>query len=396
MGQLNQEQLVKIEDYLDQQGLTFKPLRDEMADHLIEDLKTHIDKGNSFDEAWNLVLNNIPDHHFKTIQRKVMEAIDKRFIVVKGFTYLSLIMLLTIAIFKLVHLPLIGILWLVSVAAMAASLLSGTLLGLYLNKEKKGGLVVLGVVAGIVLYLISFGLNVLHLPPYIGLRTISVIFLILLFSSLTIYFGTNRGEEEHVLIYLHKKNSSGIELYLIILFLIATTLRIASIAFGYDFDVSNVLLFLVVAGAGFHYFILNWHDQGNQNWWLQIGLVLAFIGFILPSMTSLELSSEVRVVLTAFFWILAGIIVLYKSYDVVSKAKLIFVVTIVSTFSVILTLIKLNVIDPMLNPVIFNVAVLAVLLASLIFSIKHQMLKIYMIIVIAHYLGHFPEALGLW
>ena len=93
MGHINQEYIKKIETYLDHQGLTFVPLREEMIDHLIGDLENHIEQGESFDEAWSIISNDIPENHFITLQKETMEAINKRFNISKGFTYLSIFLL---------------------------------------------------------------------------------------------------------------------------------------------------------------------------------------------------------------------------------------------------------------------------------------------------------------
>ncbi len=395
MGQLNKKHLNKIEKYLDRQGLSFQPLRDEMMDHLIEDLENHMQQGNSFDEAWQLIMSHIPDNHFKTLQNEIMEIINKRFSLSEGFTYLSLLLLFTMAVFKLLHFPLSGILLLASFGAIAASLLTGVLSGLYLYKDKKGSLMALGVVLAVILFLVSFAFQVLKLPGLMELRTISVAGLILFFPGLTIYFSTQKNNEENILTYLHKKHSPGIQRYLIFLLVLAVALRIALIVFGYHPDVATVLLVLVIGGAGLQYFALNWHDPKTQNWGLAAGLVVGFICFMLPVLLNLQLSNEVRVGLTLVFYTVTGLIVLKKSKEVPNKKVLIALLFVAFLFFVLNAFIKLNIVDASFNAVIFNLPVLIILSSGLFLYRRQPLIKVYLIMVIAYYMFEFPNQLGL-
>ncbi|MDN5211595.1 hypothetical protein QQ020_06020 [Fulvivirgaceae bacterium BMA12] len=382
MGQLNKKHLSKIENYLDRQGLSFQPLRDEMMDHLIEDLENHMAQGNSFDEAWHLIMGKIPDNHFITLQKETVEIINKRFNLSRGFTYVSLILLFTAAIFKQLHFPFSGILLLTSFGAIAASLITGTLSGFLLHKEKEGKWMILGVISGAILFLISYGFQILKLPGFEELRLISIILLILFFPGLTIYFGAKKRSEENILIYLHKKHSPGIERYLVFLLFVATTLRIASIAFNFLPDISHFFLVLVIFGAYLQYFALNWHYPNNKNWWLLAGLVAGFLCFIVASVVS---SMEVRVIFALLFFLITGLIVLKRSNEISHKIALISLVTFISTVLITWRLTGLHFIDPSFYPTIFNIPILVVLLSGLIFFRKQSLVKMYMLLVITQY-----------
>ena len=394
MGKLSNEHLSKVEKYLDQHGLTFQPLRDELTDHLIQDLETRLEQGNSFDEAWGRIKGNIPEHHFKTLQKEIMETIDRRLNLSRGFTYLSLVLLFIMVVFKLLHFSLSGILLLAAFGAMIASLLTGSLSGVYHYKEKKGAFMVFGAVVGIMLFLVSFSFQILHLPGFEGLRIISVILLILFFPGLIVYFGTNRTSGENILIYLHKKHSPGIEQYLLYLFILAMTLSIALIAFGSTPDVAHILLVLAVGGAGLQYFALNWYGYQRRNWWQIMGLGLAFLCFVLPVLTGL--SYMAKVVLTTCFYVIAGSIVLKKPDKMLNKRVLLFLMAFVFVTYGLWALLNLNIIDESLNAVLFNLPFLGLLLSGLVYFIKHPLVKLYMMMVIGQYMFEYPYQLGWW
>ena len=78
MEPVKREHIDLIEHYLDQQGLTFKPLREEMKDHLIGDLEAQIENGVCLEKAWELITGEIPNHHFKNLQQEVMDTLRRK------------------------------------------------------------------------------------------------------------------------------------------------------------------------------------------------------------------------------------------------------------------------------------------------------------------------------
>jgi len=186
---MKREHIDLIENYLDQQGLTFKPLREEMKDHLIGDLEAQMENGISFEKAWKLITGEIPNYHFKNIQKEIMETLDKKFSLSRGLTYLSLVLIIILVIFKILHLSLSGILLLAAFGSIGASLFSGAVFSLYPFKNKKESLLLLGAIIGIELFLLSFFTQILHLPGFIPLRNTSVIMLLIFFPVITLYLG---------------------------------------------------------------------------------------------------------------------------------------------------------------------------------------------------------------
>jgi len=397
---MKREHIDLIENYLDQQGLTFKPLRVEMKDHLIGDLEAQIENGVSFEKAWELITGEIPNHHFKNLQQEVMDTLNKKFNPSRAFSYLSLILIFTLVLFKILHFPLLGILLLATFGSIGATLFSGAVFSLYPFKNKKESLLLLGVVIGIGLFLLSFFAQIKGLPGVAPLRTTSVVILLILFPTIILYLGQKGNNEEYILTHIHKNNSPGIERFLLILLVLAVGLRLVSIAFESTPDVSNVLLFLVIGGAGLHFFALNWHsnkhDQGRQSWWLQAGLVFGFICFILPILNNVVLSYNIRIVVAACFYLIAGLIILARLNKHINRTIALTIVIVVSMFHIVWLLINLNILDPSLNSVIFNLMYMLFLLGALIYTNKHKMFYAYMTMVFARYMLEYPNQLGLW
>lgn len=400
MASLEKKHLVQIQSYLDQQGLTFKPLREEMTDHLMGDLQAHISNGLPFDEAWVQITGEIPDKHLKNIQQEVMETINKKFSLSRGFTYLSLVLISAMIIFKIFHMSLSAILLLAAFGSIGASLFVGTVFSLYPFKNKIESMLLLGAVIGIELFLLSFFTQIKHLPGFIALRNTSVLMLLIFFPLIALYLGQKENTEGHILNHIHKKHSPGIERFLIILLSMATVLRFVSITFESRPDVSHVLLVLVIGGAGLQFFALNWKHASRPPWWFQAVLILAFACFVLPnlnvSLSDPVFSKEGRLILMGSFLLLAGAIVLYQSRDIPFKNVLLSLVTLFSLAYIMWLLTIMGGLSSQYVQIAFNIPGLLILLSGLIFFFKEPLPKVYLILVIAYYMWEYPIALGLY
>src|SRR5687768_17085488 len=122
--ELTTDQKQRIREYLEQQGLFFQPLQDEMLDHLSCDLELRMLEGYSFDKAWHEVTSDIGNNHFQNIQKEIMETIDKRFTWSQGLSFLALGLLLISMLFKVLHLQLAGEILILSFVFIAAALLT--------------------------------------------------------------------------------------------------------------------------------------------------------------------------------------------------------------------------------------------------------------------------------
>ena len=400
MAALSPAHLNQIQQYLDQQGLTFKPLREEMMDHLIGDLEAQILDGVSFDHAWEHITGEIPDRHFKDIQKEVMETINKKFSLSRGLTYLSLVLIVTMVIFKVLHLSLSAIILLAAFGSIGASLFAGTIFGLYPFKNKVESLLLLGAVIGIELFLLSFFTQIKHLPGFIPLRNASILMLLIFFPVITLYMGKKGNTEDHILTYIHKNHSPGIERFLVILLSISIVLRFISIAFESRPDVSHVLLVLVIGGAALQFFALNWKHKNRPPWWLQTGLIIAFACFVLPnlsvSLTDSFFTREVRIIMMGSFLLLIGAILLYQVRDIRYLNVLWLMVTLFLLAYVVWLLTIVGILDSKYVQIAFNLPALLILLSGLIFFYKQPMAKVYLMLIIAYYMWEYPVALGIY
>jgi len=398
MWNLSQEQLKTINSFLDHQGLTFKPLREEVFDHMLGDLEAQMKAGNSFQDAFTIMSKEIPENHFKQIQNETMEAINKRFTISRAFSILSIVLLVGTSIFKVLHLPGTVVMLVMAIISMAISLVVSSLSGIILYKEKKGGLLLMTTVAAIILFFLSWSFLVLQLPGAIPMKIISVSILLILFPSLTLYFNNKPNLKDRILIFLHKKHSPGIERFLFIVTFLAIVMSIAAHIFAYPPNVARILLILVIGGAGLQYFALNWHFQNanekKTNRWIQMALIIAFACYILPALGA-QLNFTLGAILSAAFYIIAGIIAVLRTNDTNPKALPSIFVGIITVISVVFLLIQLSVIDESNKALILNLPVLIILFSGLIIFKKHSLFRTYMFIAFTYYLFEYLAPVGL-
>ena len=399
MEHITQKELTIVNQYLDQQGLTFKPLREEMLDHILKDIHSKISDGASFEEAWSNIISEIPENHFESMQSEIMETITKKFNISKGLSYLSLVLILTMVLFKVMHLSMSGILLLITFGTIGASLFFGSIHGLYPFKHKKESFLLMGAIVGIEIFLLSFGFQVLHLPGFSILRFASVLLLMFFFPGITWYLFKKGDNKDHILTYLHNKHSPGIERYLMILLVMALALRFISMGFGVTPDVSHVLLFLVMAGAGLQFFALNWHHQESQDRWVQAAIIVAFAGFILPSLSWMSrpiMSINLATLFTALFFMISTGIIYKKFHKQTNHLILSIFIVFISGLYLGWLLVVMGVLSEGFYAYLFNIPVLMLLTAFLLYFMRYSMIKVFMLIVIAHYLFEYPIRLGLW
>ena len=320
MSLLNREQRARLEAYLDEQGVTFLPLKDEMLDHLISDIESHINRGYTFDEAWQRTAGEIPADHFRNIQTETMEATSKKFNLSRSFILFSLALLLIASLFKLMHWEYSSVLLMGSFGAMVAALVTSAVSGARLYQQKKGRLMLAGVVLGVILFLISWCMQVLHLPGSAPLRIVSALLLLVLFPALMIRARTQGNDDLNLLTYLHEKNTPDISRFFILLLAIGSVLKLTVIALGYEASIPNVLLALVIGGAGLQFYALHWHNQteattSTKNYGVLMALIIGFVAFMLPTLTfnEVSISLSTKVIAAATFNLTAGIVVVSES-----------------------------------------------------------------------------------
>tara|TARA_Y100001972_G_scaffold127746_1_gene185653 strand:+ start:4879 stop:6054 length:1176 start_codon:yes stop_codon:yes gene_type:complete len=304
----------EIELFLDRQGLSFKPLKAELLDHLISDVESRMRYGETFEIAWNQVKGEIPSNHFKILQQQTMETIDTRFRISRIFSNLFLALMIMGSFFKFMHLPGAGILLISSFIALAISLLSGSLSGLIINRGKQGGIWLVTLVLGVLLLLTAYCFRILHLPGAELAAIVSVGLLLVSVLGITIIIRRHSGEE-NLLTFLHEKYASSIQRALVVLLSVGVLFKIVAAAKGSDFFVGDVTLILLIYGAGIQLLLFLWRAmagniQQSQNMVLTaicaICLFLPILNFYIPFAP--------RMVMAFTFYILSGYLI-YQRVD---------------------------------------------------------------------------------
>lgn len=393
MGTLTNDQRDQLRKFLIEQGLTFKPLQEEMLDHVSCDLEERMVQGASFEEAWREAINDIPENHFQTIQKETMETINRRFKLSMPFSYLALGLLFISMTFKSLHYPLSGELLLSSFVIIGVSLLTGSLSGIQLNKEKKGGFRILAIVSGVLIMMAGYGFKILQLRGADALVLLSVIVLIGTLMANTIYIYRNASGEGNLLTYLHEKYTPGIERFFLFLLLPLAIYKIITLL-NNPTSYAGMILLVVMFGAGLQFIALSWRIMENnlkkRNPLLLSALIAALLCFMLVFLGPI-IFFQIRVVMIMIFSITAAWLA-YRMEAPPKNIALLILVVLVPVIFIAWGLIRLQLIPSEMGLVFFNLPVLILLGVGLLLCKKHGTMRTYMIISFASYLFEYIVA----
>ena len=388
MGVLTDEQRKALGEFLERQGLSFKPLQDEMIDHISCDLEDRMSGGLSFQEAWDQSVTEIPNNHFQLIQQEVMETINKRFIWSQVLSFLALALILISVTFKILHMPFSGEVLLLSFGLMAGSLLTGSLSGIYLNKGKRGAVRVLAVVVGMILMLIGFSFKFLHMPggdQFIGLAVVLLI-ISLIVNSLFVH--KHASGEGNLLTCLHEKYTPGIERFLLILLFPVMIYKVIWIFTGAGEFIGNILLLIVIFGAGLQFIVLTWRAV-EQNLPKRKPVVLAAtivccLCLVLPFLGPL-LPLPLRIILIMLFSPVAG----WLAYTLEAEPRKGIYACLAALVTAVFAgwaFIRMGVMSESYAWIFFNMPVLLVMVSGILFTRKHSIMRTFMLVSVAGYL----------
>jgi hypothetical protein len=384
--ELTTDQKQKVREYLEQQGLSFKPLQDEMTDHLSCDLEIQMSAGYSFDAAWHQVTGEIADNHFQYIQNEIMETINKRFTWSQALSFLALGLLLISMLFKSLHLPLSGELLILSFIFIAASLLTTSLSGVVLNRGKQGAARVLSMVAGIIILLIGYGFKFFHMPGADGLLLLAVSVSIISLLVNTIHVYQNSSGHSNLLTYLHEKYTPGIERFFLILLLPMLVYNCVMIL--QETQPANFILLVVMFGSGLQLIALSWRtmekDLTKRNPFMLAATIISSVCLTFPFLGSL-VAFEVRVVIIVIFSAVSGWLA-YTMEEEPRRISSLIMACLVPLIFVGWALIRLNLIAASSHSILFNIPVLVILTAGLLLCRKHGIMRAYMLISLGSYL----------
>lgn len=384
--ELTADQKQKIREYLAEQGLSFKPLQDEMADHLICDIELLMVEGYSFDKAWHQITGEISENHFQHIQREVMETINKRFTWSQGLSYLALGLLLVSMLFKVLKLPLVGELLLLSFALIAAALLTTSLSGVFMNRGKQGAARVFSMIAGIIILLVGYAFKLLHLPRADQLIVIAVAVLVISMLVNTIHVYQHSSGHSNLLTYLHEKYTPGIERFFLILLLPIVIYNCVMIVQGAQ--PANFILLVVMFGSGLQLVVMSWRrmekDLLKRNPSTLAATIISSIFLTLPFLGPL-VPFEARVIIIVMFTAVSGWLA-YTMEEEPKRVSSLIMVCLVPLIFIGWALIRLELIPSSSHPVFFNIPLILILSGGLLLCRKHGSMRAYMLISLASYL----------
>jgi hypothetical protein len=386
MSDLSSTQRGEIEKFLIRQGVTFEPLLAEITDHIGCDIEEQMADGFSFDDAWRNILSALPENHFKNIQQQTMENISKRMNLSQGMSYMALALLFCSMIFKVMHLQYGGVLLLMSFGLIATPLLLNTIEGIRMNREKKGALLVLGIIAGIVLLMVGYSFKILHLPGADFFVLIAIVTILALAVLNTMHVYRQSSGAKNLLTFLHDKYTPGIERFFLILVLPLSVYKVITIV-NPDVNFFGLFILLVVIfGAGMQYIALNWRvmESNSLSKFVRIAFMISIFCFTLPFLGPL-LPYQFRLIVVMMFCVSAAIVSYHT--DQVSHRLLstIIAVAIPVIFS-LGGLVSLSILPGSAAKVVYNIPVLVLLVVAIFLTSKNSIMRTYAIIGLSSYL----------
>ncbi len=385
---LTDAQKNKLREFLDRQGLSFKPLQDEMVDHISCDLEDRMSQGFTFQEAWDQCITEIPNNHFQLMQKEIMESINKGVTWSQVLSFMALGLIFISAIFKMLHLNGADESLVLSLAFIAGSLLTGSLSGIFLNKGKKGAARVLAVIIGIILLLVGFGFKFLHMRggDQIILLADGLLIISLIANSQYVYkYASGEG---NLLTYLHEKYTPGIERFFLLLLFPLVIYKVISILIMTNDFVGNLFLLVVIFGAGLQFIILVWRvmekNLAKRNVLILWATVVCSLCLVLPFLGPL-LPLPFRIILVALFSPVAGWLA-YAMEDEFRNPVYIFLAGLVTAVFLGWALIRFSIISASSSWIFFNIPVLILLVAGVLISRKQGTMRAFMLVSVAGYL----------
>lgn len=386
MERLSPERLRQIHTFLVEHGLTFKPLADDMTDHVACDLEERMAAGASYDEAWNAWLQSLSKEHFNQLQLETMNTIEKRFSLSRGMSWLALALFFASIIFKTLHLFPAQELLLLSFGAVGVALVTGSLTGIALNRERKGAIRILTVVAGALLMMAGYGFKLMHLPGADQLLVMAVVVTLGAALHNTLHVYNHASGQGNLLTHLHDKHTPGIERFLLILLLPIAAYRIITL-FTNDLYLGNIILIVVIFGAGLQFISLLW-GQVENNLRLRTPSFLApflitISCFVLPFLGGTYLSLQVRIVMVVIF--MMGSAWLVNEVEKRKGLVTVFVFLVPLLFAG-WALTFLEIIPSASKGIFFNIPILISLLAGVLFTPTRSVARAWMTMIAAAYM----------
>ncbi len=292
MGQLNDNQIRKIEGYLQAEGLTFSPLKDELLDHILSDLEIRVGEGQEFESAWETVKKEIPTNHLKHIEIETMETFNSKFNLTRILIGMSGATLIIGALLKLFHLPGAGIMLISFLALVSLTLLHESTRSIFTYRESKGRWMLISITLSVIAFIASLCFKILHLPGVNELAHFSVLSIAIMFPLASIYFYNSKQKlKDHLLIILAERNRKVLETASVILLGFGLLFYYSSGPEGKTQFMGVIFMVFTVIITGLFVYMKSWLYFVNMNdtqrkgvgLLLLISSVTAMVMFILPA-----------------------------------------------------------------------------------------------------------------
>lgn len=186
-----EDQLHRIRNDLVAKGLTYESLQDDILDHLCCMIEEKLDEGDDFESSYGEIMSEIEGDTFSNLQHQTLLLLDHKFQRMKRITYLLGLLgsLLTItgALFKIMHWPGASIIMLLGFMIVVLGFLPLYFILSYREQTEKPN-VIFPLVGYLSLFIVFTGavFKIMHWPGAGMLLRASVIFLLVGFLPLYI------------------------------------------------------------------------------------------------------------------------------------------------------------------------------------------------------------------
>lgn len=206
MLELREQEIEKISVDIDQQGLTFVPLKNEILDHICCQVEEKMDQGLTFNEAYREVRTEMGKKRIRQLQDETLTFISKKYRRMKRTMYAlgvaAPIILITAAIFKINHWPGAGVL--ITAALFITGILFLPVFVMVRIRDTRRqdepapvGLYLTGMIAGI-LTIVGTLFKVQHWPGASVLLTIGLAGTALLFLPMHAAYRIRESKEKNI------------------------------------------------------------------------------------------------------------------------------------------------------------------------------------------------------
>ena len=95
MVQLTEQQIIYIQHYLKNEGLSYEPLKEELLDHLCCMTEANMQLGSPFHDAVQLTFSNFQKEEINDIQKQIKYSLTRKMRIMKVTSFFTLGFLLT-------------------------------------------------------------------------------------------------------------------------------------------------------------------------------------------------------------------------------------------------------------------------------------------------------------